>query len=178
MIVNTWPVTYIYLASDLLLAYGIAFLCALSCSAVGLYAFYINKASYQNLFSTYLRAANDSDIRSQMKEGDDGADPLPKDLARSQIALDDRREARKLEAQGTRSNGVELQRLRLVETDPSLGLGWSSSENRRDDDVPVDSQAGGTRARENSTTPGVETPRGSLEALPQSRTSYENPSPT
>ncbi|GAB7332768.1 hypothetical protein MBLNU13_g04501t3 [Cladosporium sp. NU13] len=76
--VNTWPVTYVCTASGLILAYGVAFLCALSCSAVGIYAFYVNNASYQNLFSTYIRTTVDSAIHLQTQSGDDGAHTLPK----------------------------------------------------------------------------------------------------
>ena len=47
--VFTWPNTYEYAMSDLLFPYGAAFICASICSAVGLYAFFVNGASYQNL---------------------------------------------------------------------------------------------------------------------------------
>jgi hypothetical protein len=92
--VNNWPVTYVYTASGLILAYGVAFMCALSCSAVGLYAFYVNNASYQNLFSTYIRATVDSAIRSQTQPGDNGADPLPETLAKFYVAFGGYRENR------------------------------------------------------------------------------------
>lgn len=61
--------------SDLLITYGVAFLCGLGCSAVGLYAFFVNDESYQNLFSTYVRATNASDLRLHADGGDKGADP-------------------------------------------------------------------------------------------------------
>jgi hypothetical protein len=85
--VFTWPNTYEYAMSDLLFPYGVAFICAFICSAVGLYAFFVNGASYQNLFSTYFRATKDLDLRSQLVTGDKGADPLPKALAESRIVL-------------------------------------------------------------------------------------------
>jgi hypothetical protein len=140
--VNTWPITYVYAALDLLLAYGVAFLCALSCSAVGLYAFYVNNASYQNLFSTsYIRATNDIDIRSKTEAGDDGADPLPKAFARSHIAVSDQKQRHDTDVKDTkrdRNNDVKLQRLSLTETNPSLGLAWTNFENMHDPVSPLD----------------------------------------
>jgi hypothetical protein len=85
--VSSYPVTYSYSISGLLIPYGSAFLCALGCSIVGLYAFFANNASYQNLFSTYLRATKDSEFDSRVYAGDSGADPLPQPLARSRIAM-------------------------------------------------------------------------------------------
>lgn len=123
---NTWPTTYVYTASELLLAYGVAFLCALSCSVVGLYAFYMNNASYQNLFSTYIRATNNLDIRSQTELGDDGADPLPKAFAKSHVALGGRQELSDADAERGEIEEVELQRLSLDETGPSLESEWES----------------------------------------------------
>ena len=87
---NTWPVTYVYAKSDLLLAYGISILCTLICAGVGFYALFANDASYQNMFSTYLRATNDLDIRSHISPGDAGCDPLPKALAGTAVTLSGR----------------------------------------------------------------------------------------
>jgi hypothetical protein len=72
---------------DLLLTYGIAFICAFICSAIGLHAFFVNGSSYQNLFSTYFRATKDLNLRSQLVAGDKGADPLSKVLAQSLVAI-------------------------------------------------------------------------------------------
>lgn len=155
VVVNTWPVTYIYAASDLLLAYGVAFLCALSCSAIGLYAFYVNNASYQNLFSTYVRATNDSDIRSQTEAGDDGADPLPKAFAISRVALGGLQESHDTDVLDTTRNkddDVELQRLSLTETDPSLGLAWNSLVNEYDPVSLLGDDAGSSPSREHART--------------------------
>ena len=85
--VFTWPNTYEYAMSDPLFPYGAAFICAFICSAVGLYAFFVNGASYQNLFSTYFRATKDMNLRSQLVTGDKGADPLPKAFAESRVVL-------------------------------------------------------------------------------------------
>jgi hypothetical protein len=153
--VNTWPITYVYAALDLLLAYGVAFLCALSCSAVGLYAFYVNNASYQNLFSTYNRATSDIDIRSKTETGDDGADPFPKAFARSHVALSDQELRHDTDVKDTkrdRNNDVELQRLSLAETDPSLGLAWTSLENRHDPVSPLDDHAASSLSGERPRT--------------------------
>ena len=82
--------TYVYAKSDLLLAYGISIFCTLVCAAVGFYAFFANDASYQNMFSTYLRATNDLDIRSHISPGDTGCDPLPEALAKTAVTLSGR----------------------------------------------------------------------------------------
>lgn len=87
--VTTWPVTYIYSMSGLLIPYGVALLCALSSSLIGLYAFMQNSGSYQNLFSTYLRATDGFFIQSQIDKTDTGIDPLPKALAQYKLALCD-----------------------------------------------------------------------------------------
>jgi hypothetical protein len=158
VVVNTWPITYVYAALDLLLAYGVAFLCALSCSAVGLYAFRVNNASYQNLFSTYIRATNDVDIRSKTEAGDDGADPLPKAFARSHVALSGQRQPHDTDVQDTKRDGdddVELQRLSLTETDPSLGLAWTSLENRHDPVSPLDDHAASSLSGERPGTASI-----------------------
>lgn len=91
--VYPWEVAYIYTGSGLLLAYGISMLCTLVCAIVGLYAFFINDASYQNVFSTFLRAINDLDTRSHISVGDKGSDPLPKDLAKTTVTLSGRNPA-------------------------------------------------------------------------------------
>jgi hypothetical protein len=147
-VVNTWPVTYVYAALDLLLAYGVAFLCALSCSAVGLYALYVNNASYQNLFSTYIRATNDLGIRSQTEVGDDGADPLPKAFARSHVALRGKKQSHDTAADDTKLNGNE--RLSLAETDPSLGLAWNSFDDENDLVSPLGDHSGSSPSGEHA----------------------------
>jgi len=84
-LVETWPVTYFYARSDLLIPYGVSLLCTLVCAIIGLHAFFANHASYQNIFSTFLRATNDLDIRSRIRSGDTGCDPLPEDLKQSEV---------------------------------------------------------------------------------------------
>jgi len=84
-LVETWPVTYFYARSDLLIPYGVSLLCTLVCSIIGLHAFFANHASCQNIFSTFLRATNDLEIRSRIRSGDTGCDPLPEDLKQSEV---------------------------------------------------------------------------------------------
>jgi hypothetical protein len=85
--VTSWPNTYVYNKSDLFITYGLGLLSALGCSIIGLWAFAMNKSSYQNLFSTFLRSTNNLEVRSRIADGDSGADPLPKRLAKSEVEL-------------------------------------------------------------------------------------------
>lgn len=118
--INTWPVLYVYARSDLLLAYGISLLCALICSLVGLQAFFINNASYQNIFSTYLRATSDSEVRLQVSSDDRGSDPLPTALAKATVTLSSYGRIVSSPLQQARNVNIEMQRLHSDEhdTDP------------------------------------------------------------
>jgi hypothetical protein len=70
----------------LFITYGLALLSALACSIIGLYAFSANhKSSYQNTFSTFLRATNKMDVRSKIERSDAGGDPLPKRLGKADV---------------------------------------------------------------------------------------------
>lgn len=86
-----WEITYAYAESGLLIAYGVSLICTLICAIVGFHAFSVNDASYQNIFSTFLRATNDLEIRSNISSGDMGSDPLPKGLAKTAITLGGRK---------------------------------------------------------------------------------------
>lgn len=154
--VNTWPVTYVYTASGLILAYGVAFLCALSCSAVGLYAFYVNNASYQNLFSTYIRATVDSAIRLQTQSGDDGADPLPKSLASFYVAFGGHQEDSEKHDECNDHEDVELRRLNVAEINPSLELSWDRLSNA-DDPTGTRIHHSGSLEAEDCSQTGAET---------------------
>ena len=134
------------------MAYGVAFLCALSCSAIGLYAFYVNNASYQNLFSTYIRATIDSAIRSQTQSGDDGADPLPKTLAKFYVAFGSHRGDSNENEEHDDHEDVELQRLNVAEINPSLELSWDRLGNASDAEYPRDHRAGSLGAEGHSQT--------------------------
>lgn len=80
MTVYTAPNTYVYDSFDLLLAYGVGILSTILCAIVGLHAFIVNDASYQNTFSTFLRATKDEDFQAVREPHDSGADPLPSAL--------------------------------------------------------------------------------------------------
>lgn len=85
---ETWPLTYVYEPRDLLLAYGLSLLCAACCTIMGLHAFWVNHASYQNLFSTFLRTTkNDTALSFVICDYDSGADPLPKELAKTRVSI-------------------------------------------------------------------------------------------
>jgi hypothetical protein len=85
--VTTYPIPYVYDDETLLIAYGVALVSNVLCCAVGLYAFFVNHASYQNLFSTFLRATNNAAIRALIVSDDNGADPIPKDLGKVKISM-------------------------------------------------------------------------------------------
>ena len=88
--VTTYPITYTYAEWQLLTAYGLAFLFALLCTVLGSYAFFINGASYQNVFSSFLRATSGHEIHAMVDSSGDGADPLPKSLAKAKIQMGSR----------------------------------------------------------------------------------------
>ena len=85
--VTTYPITYTYAAWELLLAYGLAFLFTLLCAAIGSYAFLRNDASYQNAFSSFIRATSGHEVHAMLGPDSNGADPLPADLARAKISM-------------------------------------------------------------------------------------------
>lgn len=85
--VTSYPTTYVYDAKSLLLAYGVSLLCSALCCAAGLYAFLVNHGSYQNLFSTFVRVTNDTELRSLISSDDSGADPLPQVLGRARVGM-------------------------------------------------------------------------------------------
>lgn len=103
--VTSWPITYVCQQTDLLLAYGFAIFSTLGCSNLGLYTFFANGSSYQNILSTYLRATKGLNVRAKVRSGDTGADPLPKQLAKAEVVLGGQDEYMPLSAfrRGTRS---------------------------------------------------------------------------
>jgi hypothetical protein len=110
--VFTWPTTYEYAMSELLITYGAAFICAFVCSAIGLFAFFFsNGSSYQNLFSTYFRATNDLNLRSQIESVDHGSDPLPEAFAKARVALGEH-----VDDTGLDSERADLQLLEIART--------------------------------------------------------------
>jgi hypothetical protein len=90
--VTSYPIQYVYKPQDLLLAYSPSFFCALACTLVGLHAFFVNGASYQDNFSTFFRGLGDQKLHSMIDPGNDGADPVPRDLAEARTMMTGRRE--------------------------------------------------------------------------------------
>jgi hypothetical protein len=81
-------ITYRYTAWHLWLTYGVGILVAVLIVALGCAATVVNGASYSTKFSTYLRTAPLSTIDEVLVEdGDTGADPLPRDVARGMVML-------------------------------------------------------------------------------------------
>jgi hypothetical protein len=137
---ENWKITYVYTESGLLIAYGISLMCTIICAMVGFYAFFVNDASYQNVFSTFLRATNDLEIRSNISSGDTGSDPLPKDLAKTAVTLSGcgatyNTSACLTEGKG-RSDDLELQPLRQDGTETPWDRG--SSVGRESSDVAAE----------------------------------------
>lgn len=88
----TYPISYHYDPFDLPLPYGLSLLFTLICAGIGLRAFFLNDhASFQNLFSTYLRATSGLDIKGLVPVGDTGADPLSKSIAKARIVVGEER---------------------------------------------------------------------------------------
>lgn len=85
---------YTYNPRDLWLAYGIAAGSALVCVVFGTYAMWRNGAGYQNVFSTFLRTAREQALQSLIDPTDNGAEPLPSDLAEASIILAEKRRFR------------------------------------------------------------------------------------
>lgn len=85
--ISTWSNTFVYERSGLLISYGLGLVCALTCAAFGIYAFVIKQASYQNIFSTFLRATQSTRLESLLEQDDIGADPLPERFANANIVI-------------------------------------------------------------------------------------------
>jgi hypothetical protein len=142
--VENWKVTYVYTESGLLIAYGISLMCTIICAMIGFYAFFVNDASYQNVFSTFLRATNDLEIRSNISSGDTGSDPLPKDLAKTAVTLSGRDATHDTSACLIEGNGknddIELQPLRQ----DGIATPWDrgSSVGRDSSDVAAEVRLG------------------------------------
>ena len=78
---------YRYDHTGLFLAYGLAILGTLLCALTGLRATWVNRGSYQNIFSTYIRSTDIAEWRSLLDSVDDGRDPLPKALAEVRLRM-------------------------------------------------------------------------------------------
>lgn len=91
---NRVPVTiyssrniYAYRVRDLWIAYGIAAASSFLCMCVGIYAMWRNGGCYQTNFSTFMRVTKDEVLFRQITAHDNGAEPLPKDLAGVRLVL-------------------------------------------------------------------------------------------
>ncbi|KAF7187316.1 hypothetical protein HII31_11404 [Pseudocercospora fuligena] len=85
---STHPISYVYNQQDLWLAYGLCLVSTLLCAGIGTRAFVANDhASFQNMFSTYLRATGDAELRAIVPIDDTGADPLAKNIAKARIMM-------------------------------------------------------------------------------------------
>ncbi|KAJ9641775.1 hypothetical protein H2201_003836 [Coniosporium apollinis] len=80
---------YVYNARDLILPYGISIGCAMLCVAIGLWALIHTGATYSNRFSTILRTTRDPCFDRLVDPSDDGSDPLPRNIAKAELALED-----------------------------------------------------------------------------------------
>jgi hypothetical protein len=65
----------------------LAFVFALLCAVIGSYAFFINHATYHNVFSSFVRATSVHEVHAMLSSESNGADPLPADLAKIKISM-------------------------------------------------------------------------------------------
>jgi len=85
----TYHNLYVYSASILWLAYGIAFLIATITVVAGCVAIFSSDVSYSSSFSTVLRTTSHAYVSKKIsKEHAMGQDPLPKYLAEATITFD------------------------------------------------------------------------------------------
>ena len=76
---------YDYNPRDLWIVYGIAAGSALFSVVFDMYAIWRNGSTYRNVFSTFLRTTRDPVLQHLIDPSDNGAEPLPKDLAEVNI---------------------------------------------------------------------------------------------
>ena len=85
---NTYQNIYVYSASTLWTAYGLAIFFALIALALGFRALFLNNGSFTNDFSTVLRTCRDAALSAELRSEDrDGCQPLPERLAKSRIRI-------------------------------------------------------------------------------------------
>ena len=90
--VLTYPNKYVYDPRSLWLPYGIAIGVTMICMGFGFEAILRNKTTYSNRFSTILRTTRNADFDLLVDKTDDGADPLPKRIARAMLSHEGRNE--------------------------------------------------------------------------------------
>lgn len=80
--VTSWPNTYVYDRKEPSIPYGLGLLATLVYTIVGMHAFLVNDASYQDVFWTFLRATGEDHLRMLLERGSDSStDALPRDLS-------------------------------------------------------------------------------------------------
>ncbi|KAE9368893.1 hypothetical protein N431DRAFT_382690 [Stipitochalara longipes BDJ] len=85
-----YQTVYVYTPLKLWVAYGLATLFATIAVLIGLLAMFSNGITYSNQFSTILRTARYSQMKTAiLPEDSDGKDPLPEYLARASVTFSD-----------------------------------------------------------------------------------------
>ena len=93
------------------------------CVLLGLYAVSKNRGSYQNRFSTFLRATkNASELREYSNKDDNAADPRPKALSRATVELfrSQQSETTELRTYPTQDGAHKSLLTEVVASDPAL----------------------------------------------------------
>ena len=86
---NTFHNVYIYSASTLWVAYGLAIFLTLIALGLGIWSMILNDGTFTNDFSTILRTSRAAELSDELRDEDrDGRQPLPKRLARARIRID------------------------------------------------------------------------------------------
>lgn len=81
-------VSYLYNSFDLILTYSLAFIATTISVMFGLYASLLNRGSYQNRFSTFIRATRDDrQLRNYINQEDQAADPRPKAFTTATVQI-------------------------------------------------------------------------------------------
>jgi hypothetical protein len=110
---------YVYAASRLWLAYGLAIVCTALAMGLGLFAISANDGTYTADFSTVLRAVQGARLSADMTmTKGDARGPLPSRLARASISLTPI-SSRGVEARGTPGSGDDGPSMMLLDREVS-----------------------------------------------------------
>lgn len=82
---------YQYDAHGLWTTYGIAIACATLCAVLGGFTAWRSMAAFQSNFSTHVRAIAGHNVLKTINAYDEGAEPLPKELAEMYVSLGEER---------------------------------------------------------------------------------------
>lgn len=86
VVFTTYENIYLYSASILWIAYGLAISFSLLCVLYGSFAIFYTNASYSSDFSTIMRTTRNAELSIALTEADTrGEDPLPKKIAKADI---------------------------------------------------------------------------------------------